>query len=262
MDELLPVYRYKAFILAKDALIDSLLSKGLISEELIKRSPPGKPFLEYLAGLLPEDCRERKKIARLIRMRLRIAEEIMDVIAPFKVKLENLDPSLGNMLELKTKLEQAIDRARSSSINKQSNFRMRLLKDISRIFKRVNEDVKNTLRFTSEDDELDEDTKTIHIEKLTPEECDLSLCGCRPVNPETLVIYREDRLVRVRLKIKRNGRGRKKGRTVLVPLSFVQEKLTKPQKSTERRRKRTTISSISKSFPLNEEPAPSPSLIS
>jgi len=231
MEELLPVYRYKAFILAKDALIERLLSKGLVSEELLRRSPPGKPFLEYLAGLLPEDCREREKIARLIRMRLRIAEEIMDVIASFEAKLENLDPSQGEVLELKMKLEQAIDRARSSSINKQSNFRMRLLKDISRIFKRVNEDVKSTLRFTSEDDELNEDTKTVHIEKLTPEECDLSLCGCRPVNPEMLVIYREDRLVRVRLKIKTNGRGRKKGRTVLAPMSFVQENLTPDQQA-------------------------------
>ncbi len=154
-------FLYKLFILSREDLIKRLLAKNYICLQEIKKSPNGKPFLEYLLEFVPQNQPEYQEICRLIKIRFLIVEKFFQTIESFVYTLDKLDPSSVSSLILKKKLEQAIDRCSSSSLLKESLFRKRILKDFYRTFNKTYSYSKKVSLLSSFQKDEGEDEKNL-----------------------------------------------------------------------------------------------------
>ena len=148
---------YKRFILAKSAFIDLMVAKGLVSHKEVAKSPRHTCFLEHLLKLIRERKdrteharRYERLLKKLIAMRFRIVEDLMDIVERNIKSIQHHDPSGKYSLLLVRKVEQAVDRATSSDVRFGKNtFRARIHKDIRRIVHKLLKESRDTARFVT-----------------------------------------------------------------------------------------------------------------
>lgn len=154
---------YKRFILAKGALVDLMVARGLVSPKEVAKSPRHTCFLEHLLALVRKrkdrtehSRRYEKLLKKLIAMRFRIVEELMDIVERNIKPIQHHDPSETYALLLRKKVEQAVDRATSSDVRFGKNtFRARIHKDVKRLVRKMFKESKDTVRFIHHDVEMD-----------------------------------------------------------------------------------------------------------